>query len=275
MNGNIRAAFGFSAAALLCSFGLAGCGSAGGSGSSSTGTMAVAMADAPLDADHVNVWISKVEASGPGGWHTLRNTTAPTTPIDLKTLVVNDMDLAGASLPAGHYNQLRLIVTKAEVVKGSSTYPVEIPSGMQTGIKLNINADVPPNAVTQILLDFNAAQSIHATPPGSTNYKLQPVIPAVLKVLSGTITGTVTLDGTNPAPNAAVAVYPAGTGMQAGTEVNTSQTLADGTFKVWALLAGSYDVKITSADTTQTKTVLGVQVVANQNTPLDPVSLAP
>src|SRR5262249_2767894 len=135
MNGNIRAACGFSAAALLCSFGLAGCGSAGGT-SSSTGTMAVTMADAPLDAGHVNVWISKVEPPGPGGWHTLRNPPAPTPPIDLKTLVVNDMDLAGASLPAGHYNQLRLIVTKAEVVKGSSTYPVTIPSGMQTGIKL-------------------------------------------------------------------------------------------------------------------------------------------
>jgi Domain of unknown function (DUF4382)/Carboxypeptidase regulatory-like domain len=271
MNGNIRAACGFSAAALLCSFGLIGCGSAGGSGSS-TGTMSVRMADAPLDADQVNVTIASVSASGPGGWHTLRNTA---TTVDLKTLVVNDMDLAGGQLPAGHYNQLRLVVTKAEIVKGGATYPVTIPSGMQTGIKLNINADVPPNAVTQILLDFNAAQSIHATPPGSTNYKLQPVIPAVLKVLSGTITGTVTLDGTNPAPNAQVAVYPAGSDMSTATPVNTSQTLADGSFKVWALLASSYDVKITSADGTQTKTILGVQVVANQNTALDPISLAP
>jgi Domain of unknown function (DUF4382)/Carboxypeptidase regulatory-like domain len=271
MIGNIRAACGFSAAVFCCSFGLAGCGSAGGT-SSTTGTMGIRMADAPLDADHVNVTIASVSASGPGGWHTLRSTPAT---IDLKTLVVNDMDLGSAQLPAGHYNQIRLVVTKAEVVKGSTTYPVTIPSGMQTGIKLNVNADVPPNAVTQILLDFNAARSIHATPPGSTNYSLQPVIPAVLKVLSGTITGTVTLDGTTPAANAQVAVYQAGTGMVAGTEVNTSQTLADGTFKVWALLAGSYDVKITSADGTKTNTVLGVQVVANQNTALGTVSVGP
>jgi hypothetical protein len=51
--------------------------------------------------------------------------------------------------------------------------------------------------------------------------------------------------------------------------------LADGTFKVWALLAGSYDVKITSADGTKTNTVLGVQVVANQNTALGTVSVGP
>jgi hypothetical protein len=277
MNGNTRTGTVWSAAALFCGLALAGCGSASSGVSSGlgtsggTGTLSVRLADAPIDADKVNVTFSRVEAhvstADSSQWQTLRST--PMT-VDLKTLVLSDTELATAQLPAGHYDQVRLVVSSAEIVQGTNTYVVTVPSGIQSGIKLNVNADVPPNTVTELLLDFNVARSIVATPPGSTNYLLKPVIPAVVKVLSGTITGTVMLDSTTPAANATVEVS------QAGVVANTSQTLADGAFKVWALLPGTYDVKITftNPDGTTVTQTLTAAVVAGQDTALGTVTLA-
>jgi hypothetical protein len=280
MNKHFRAACGLSAALLLSGFALAGCGSSGSSGSSAgTGTMSVRMADAPIDAEHVNVTFSRVEAHGPDGWKTLFDSSAPgSAPItlDLKQLVLTDVQLASGPLPAGHYDQIRLMITEVELVKADgSTFGVTVPSGLQTGIKINVNADVPPNAVTELLCDFNVARSVVETPPGSNNFLLKPVIPAVVKVMSGTLTGTVMLDGTTPAPNAVVEVFPANAERVETNMVNSSQTLEDGTFKVWALLGGTYDIRITSADGTMTQTLPAVQVTAAQDTALGTVTLAP
>ena len=102
---------------------------------------------------------------------------------------------ASSPAPAGHYNQVRLLVTACRVTDADGVHDCNIPSGMQTGIKLNLNYDVNPGDVTGILLDFNVDKSLHKL--GTGNYQLQPVIPAVVQVLSGTVTGIVT-DGTNP-----------------------------------------------------------------------------
>jgi hypothetical protein len=278
MYGNIRSASWLSASLLIASFGAAGCGSSGGS--SGTGTLSVQMVDAPMtDMAHVNVWISKCEASGPNGWETIFSADPATVqPTDLLTLARSPMQVGSVHVQAGHYNQIRLIVTKAQLVKtDGSTADVTIPSGAQTGIKLNVNADVAPNTITGVLLDFNADASFHETPPGSGNWTLNPVIPATLQVMSGTISGTVTDNGA-PVAGAQVFVYPAGADMATATPVNTSATLADGTFKVWALLAGSYDVKVTFTDatnTTLTHIFPGVTVTANQDTSLQTISLGP
>jgi hypothetical protein len=272
---NMRAARWLSAALLCCGLAAAGCGSGGSGSSGGVGTMSVHMSDAPNGMKHVWVTFARVEASGPEGWKTLSSTE---TTVDLTTLVVSDMQLASAQLPAGHYNQVRLLVTKVECEDESGThYQVTVPSGYQTGIKLNVNADVPPNAVTELLLDFNVDRSVHATPPGSTNYSLKPVIPAVVKVLSGTLTGAVTLDGTTPAVGAKVEVYPAATTEFVEANMTNSSVTQDpgGTFKVWALMPGTYLLKVTSADGTLTKTFTGVQVTAGQDTALGTLSLAP
>jgi len=276
MTKTMRGARWLSAALLCCGLGAAGCGSGGSSGTSGgVGTMSVHMVDAPNGMQHVWVTFTRVEASGPEGWKTLSSGEVT---VDLTTLVVSDMQLASAQLPAGHYNQVRLLVSKVEVEDANGVrYQVTVPSGYQTGIKLNVNADVPPNAVTQLLLDFNLDRSIHATPPGSTNYMLKPVIPAVVKVLSGTLSGKVTLDGTTPAVGAKVEVYPAGTTEFVEANLTNSSVTQDpdGSFKVWALMPGSYLLKVTSADRTLTQTFTGVTMTAGQNTALETVSLAP
>jgi len=62
---------------------------------------------------HVNVTISKVEASGPGGWKTISSTE---TTVDLLSLARNPMQLGAPQVAAGHYNQIRLFITKAQLV---------------------------------------------------------------------------------------------------------------------------------------------------------------
>jgi Domain of unknown function (DUF4382)/Carboxypeptidase regulatory-like domain len=275
---NMRAVHWLSAALLCCGLGAAGCGSGGSGSSGGVGTMSVHLSDAPNGMKHVWVSFDRVEASGPEGWTTLWAANPDPQTVDLTTLCVTDMQLASAQLPAGHYNQVRLMVSKVEVEDESGNhFQVTVPSGAQTGIKINVNADVPPNAVTELLLDFNVDRSIHATPPGSTNYSLKPVIPAVVKVMSGTLTGAVTLDGTTPAVGAKVEVYPDGTAdLVEANMTNSSVTQdPDGTFKVWALMPGSYLLQVTSADGTLTKTFIGVTVTAGQDTALGPLSLAP
>ncbi len=250
-----------------------GGGSDGGSVSAGTGTLAVRLADAPDPTiSALNVTISRVEAHLDGKWQTLD--TAPRT-INLLDLVKNDTLLAQGTVPAGRYNQVRLFVDSATVTDSEGTHNVTVPSGSRSGIKINLNYTIDPNQVTEILLDFNVHKSL--IKQGNGNYRLQPVIPAVVKVLSGTVTGTAT-DGANPLNNATVkATYAAGPSYVVGTEVNTTSTLQDGTFKLWALLPGTYTLTFTYTDpttgTVRTATQADVVVTANTDTPVGSIVL--
>ena len=77
------------------------------------------------------------------------------------------------------------------------------------------------------------------------------------------------VDGQPVAGASVTATYVAGTAYPVGTEVNTATSLADGTFKVWALLPGTYDLAVSYIDpatsATKTATVAGLAVGAGQN----------
>lgn len=257
---------------------LSGCGGGGSSSTGGTGTLSVSLADAPDPTiSSLNITIDRVEAhvvnaddlndNDANHWRVI--TTAPQT-FDLLDLVKNETILGSGSIPAGHYTQVRLFPSNATVTDATGTHPVTIPSAANTGIKVNVDYTIGANQVTAILLDFNVSKSLIKT--GAGTYKLQPVIPAVVKVLSGTVTGTVN-SGTEALAGADVkAIYTAGSKYAIGTEVNTSFSLADGTFKVWALLPGTYSIVVTApSGATQTKT--GVIVSANQNTSVGTIAL--
>jgi hypothetical protein len=257
--------------ALVPVFALTGCGGGGSGGGANTGTLRVSLVDAPDPTiTSLNVTIDRVEAhvvnptdpndNEPSHWKAI--TTSPQT-FDLLDLMTNEAILGSTSLPVGQYSQVRLFISNATVTDTTGTHPVTVPSAGNTGIKLNVNHTISPNQITAILLDFNVSKSL--IKQGNGQYRLQPVIPAVVKVLSGTITGTVTRGGA-PLENADVkAVYTAGDKYPIGTEVNTNFTRDNGEFKIWALLPGTYTVTVTApGGATVTKT--GVVVTANQNT---------
>lgn len=260
--------------ALMVSALVAGCGGGSGgpspSNTGSVGRVSVALADAPSpDISALNITIDRVEAhvvnatdlndNDSRNWKAITSVPQKFNLLDLRT---NEAILGSTTLPAGAYTQIRLFPSDATVTDKTGTHPVTIPSAGNTGIKINVNYQISADQLTTILLDFNVSKSLIKT--GNGQYRLQPVIPAVVKVLSGTITGAVT-DADGPINGAEIkAVYAQGSKYPVGTEVNTSISAADGSFKVWALLPGTYDLTVTlPGGATLTKT--GVVVTANQN----------
>lgn len=267
---------------MACAIALAGCGGGGTSGTSGgtggtggtsgTGTLRVSLVDAASpEILAANVTITGIDANVNGGWTTISDEDRE---VDLLTLRDQDLLLGSVALPAGTYNQVRLRVSNATVTTAEGTFPVTIPSAEQTGIKINLNYTINPNTVTEILLDFNVGKSFLRQ--GNGTWRMQPVIPAVIRTLSGTITGLATSAGGNLNGATVTATYTAGESYPVGTEVNSTTTMNDGGFRLWALLPGTYTLTFSYTDAnnvTQTATVENVVVTANQATDVGTVTL--
>ena len=224
-------------------FGLLGCGG-DGSQLGTTGTLSFNLVDAPLpDVQELNITFDRVEAHLDGQWIEIAE---PGIRLNLLDLTREAAPLGSAGVPLGTYTQVRLFVSDVQVVDDQGTHDVTVPSGLQTGIKVNIGATVTGGDITTILLDFNVEKSLRRQ--GNGQYLLQPVILAVLEVLSGTVTGAVELLD-EPVHGALItATYTEGDNYELGTEVNTSTTDAQGDFKVWALLEGTYQITVSYTD---------------------------
>jgi hypothetical protein len=261
---------------LLCVAGVAalnGCGGDGTVGTGGTGTLNVHLADGGgTGITAMNISFDRVEANIDGHWQTLTESTQDFNLLDLR---LNSVVIGSKVLPSGNYSQIRLHVTSATVTDATGTHTLVIPSGMQSGLKINVNFPINANDITDVLLDFNVADSVVIE--GNGTYRLKPVIRGVVIVLSGTATGVVS-NASGVVNGATVtATYTAGTNFPIGTVVNSTTTMADGQFKVWALLPGTYtfDFSYTNPSTNlvETATVTGVEITANQNTDIGPVLL--
>jgi len=196
--------------ALLVSL-LAGCGGGGGGGSQGTGTLALSMADATLpgfEAIYVTVDEVQVQRSG---WATVAN---PDKTVNLLELVNGvRSELGVAELPAGHYTQMRLILGDqpddglnvlsephpyANYFIDDSGQAVElvVPSGMQTGIKIVQGFDINRNETTELVLDFNARESV--VQAGSSGLWLIKPTVKVLDTETWAVVRGVVRDGADP-----------------------------------------------------------------------------
>ena len=132
------------------------------------------------------IWISTVYLIGGDG--TSRDTikTGPTTMYDLNSLQngVNTL-LGDQTIVAGDYAQLRLVVDSAKVTLNGETEPrtLFVPSGMQTGIKVNFSGPLsikPPQVVVLVTFDPTASFVVTGpTPPRKVLFN---------PVLHGTVT---------------------------------------------------------------------------------------
>lgn len=162
--------------------------------SASSGTLRVMLKDSPFtDAKSVLVTFSEVTAH--------RDTEANFTKVpfaegaaartcDLKKLQTAQDVLGVGSLSAGHYTQVRLVVSSATIhfdnagtgaacaatiaAPAGRSAPVDIPSGE---VKLNRQWDVAAGGTTTMLLDYDGDRSIHET--GNGRYTMSPVIAVV------------------------------------------------------------------------------------------------
>lgn len=209
----------------------------------------------PYNAEHIYLTVTEVSVhSSENGWKTLVDSPATYDFLELINGVTEV--LCDITLEHGHYTQMRLTVADTnEMVVNGVSYPLIVPSGVETGVKLNLDFTVEADELIEILVDFDASKSITWTPG---NYLLRPAFRAFKKVLSGTISGTVKDAAGEGIPNALV---------EAITQNDTTSTVTDsaGVYKL-ILLEGTYDLKAsaegyTTADTTYT----GVEVNAGDN----------
>jgi len=252
----------FSAAAIF----ILGC-SDSTSSETGQGQLKITMVDAPAGYDEVNIVVTRVEVHKAGadsiaGWFVINNTAATYDLLVLRNGA--SVVLGNNSLDAGHFTQIRLIIgTGSNVVVDGITYPLEIPSGEQTGVKLNHAFDIQAGLLYELLLDFDAERSIVLT--GNGQYKLKPVIRLTPIVISGTISGKISPVG------AAGYVY-------AISGTDTAGTIAEpitGSFMLMALLQQTYRVEVFSADPAYyDSTITNVIVVAKQNTDLGIINLS-
>ena len=145
---------------------------------------------------------------------------------DLLALEGGITALLGAAPALGEYEQLRLIVSSASVTLDGVTdpLPLRVPSGAQTGIKVNFGGpiEVGPGATVDLLVVFEVDESFvfQGPPDAPRGVSFKPVIHAST-VEAASITGTVTL---NPAPASGVTVPVLIEALQ-GTDVVASATV--------------------------------------------------
>ena len=220
---------------------LAGCGGSSGGGGSSTGTMSLKITDAAVDsADHVYVQFHGLELQSADGKRTtlyyckdpMDSTktivsdsacTTPPAPKQIDLLALNgglaDTLLDSFTLPSGHYSWARLMVETAGtldsyIVVAGNDFELTIPSGAETGLKVNRGFDVPAGGHADFTIDFDLRKSVVLA---NNEYLLRPTLRMVDNTMVGAIAGrvdntlmTVTCDPVNDHP--AVYVF-AGSGV--------------------------------------------------------------
>ena len=142
---------------------------------SRTTTLKVNMTDAPLDAEEVNVDLLAVRVKftdDTTGWTDLAAVPGVYNLLGLQ----NGLDtLIGQGIvPAGMLKEIRLVLgTNNSIRVGGQTYPLTIPSGAESGLKIKVNRNLSA-PLDSLLIDFDAALSVFQE--GTGDYKLRPVL---------------------------------------------------------------------------------------------------
>lgn len=228
------------------------------------GTLRVFLTDAPADYDAVWIDIQEVRIhlndddeieDDDDGWITINEEPMR---VNLLDLTNGELEVLGETeLESGTYSQIRLILgSNNEIIKNGISHTLDTPSAQQSGLKININADIEGGEVYTLLLDFDASRSI-VEAGNSGKFILKPVIRTVALAKTGAIEGSV-----EPAESLPWVYAIAGEDTLAGTKATT-----EGDFRLIGLLPGSYivavnptegnfqkeelpDVEVTPSDTT-------------------------
>jgi len=231
-------------------------------GASGTGTVVVRLSDAPSDdLQSATIYVSQVTVKGSGvsaDEQVISNTKAS---YDLLTLQNGiTATLGSATVPTGSYSQIRLLVDSARVVlktghtfaDGSTTAKLSVPSGSESGLKVNLSPTVTvTSGQTVLLIDFDISQSfVFQGPhdhPNSVSFK--PVLHATATDVAASISGTVTPLAVNAAVYAIQGTDTAATAFpSATTGAYTLRFLAPGTYTV-AVKATGFQIALNAGVT--------------------------
>lgn len=190
------------------SLSLIACGGDDAPAAPTTGALSVSITDAPITGA-CEVWVefTSIDLHGPSG--TVPIDAADT--LDLLSLQGNTSALLASvtDLEAGNYQWMRLKINADEGVTdsnivfradcdapASNTNPdtiesLHIPSGAETGLKLNRPFVIAVGSRTDFTIDFDLKKSVHMPQGQNSDYTLRPTLRIVNNLEVGTITGTV------------------------------------------------------------------------------------
>jgi hypothetical protein len=197
--------------AISMALGVAAC-SGGGGDSGGTGQLSLAVTDAPVDdASSVVVQFNGVAFKRAGSAPEVVRNLAPS-PRQLDLLQYQGgraaLLLDGATLPAGEYEWVRLMVDNEPgvrdsyvVLRSGEECELRVPSGSESGLKLNRGFTLPADGSVALTIDFDLRKSIHA-PPGqrgsagacTQGYLMRPTLRIVDDANVGAIAGHVDAD---------------------------------------------------------------------------------
>lgn len=239
-----------------------GVGPGGGSGGAAPmGTLRISLTDSPA-CGYDNAWVTvekvRVHRSasaddGDAGWIDLPLPSPQPLRVDLLTLTNGVLvPLGEVQLPAGTYNQMRLVLAAntagdpyANAIKptGGAIVPLTTPSAQQSGLKMNVGMTVPAGQEADFAIDFDACKSF-VKAGKSGKILLTPVL-SVLPILypaGQRIQGW--LDPALAAAGAVVSAQSDGVAVRATPPVLDS----DGNlrFELYPVPVGTYDLVVTA-----------------------------
>ncbi|HYG49551.1 MAG TPA: DUF4382 domain-containing protein [Flavobacteriales bacterium] len=144
-----------------------------------SGRMTLKMTDAPALYSQVNVDIVGAEIYRQNhGWVALHINQGVYNLLELQnnaTVVL----ASGEQIPTGRISQLRLILGNGNTLMtlDGTVHSMKVPSGSQSGLKVNIDQDIHANDYIEVVLDFDANASVVVE--GNGSYSLKPVIKVV------------------------------------------------------------------------------------------------
>ncbi len=142
---------------------------------SGTTNLRVHLTDNPFNASEVNIDIMEVRVNvrdDSSGWVKLNTNAGIYNLLDLQNGV--DTVLASGIIPTGSLSEVRFVLGTHNSIKiDSAVYPLTIPSGSESGLKIKLNKQLNA-AIDSLIVDFDAAMSIIQT--GNGEYKLKPVL---------------------------------------------------------------------------------------------------
>lgn len=270
---------------LTLLFGLASCGGGGGIEGTGVaaplGTMRLSLTDAPscgfdavhITIDRVRVHQSAGAADADAGWSEV--VLSPAKRVDLLTLSNGALEPLGeTALPPGKYTQMRLVLApnntanplaNSVIPTGGTEKALTTPSAQQSGLKINLDIDIPSGQIAEFVIDFDACKSV-VKRGNSGEYNLKPVIsvtpivPSAGMRVTGFVAPAIALGST------VVSVQ------QNGVPIKATAPDATGRFVLYPVPAGTYDL-VVSAVGRVTAVMTGVPVATPTLTTINTASV--
>jgi len=223
-----------------------------------TGVLRVRLKDAPYPYSSIaaaEITVESVEVHINNGFETL--------PVDGAPVSINLLDLQNGvtellvdrEVPAGNLDQIRLIISSAEVtLSDARVFNLVIPSGESSGLKVFVNPAVAiiDQLTTELLLDFDVSQSFEPVPasPGHvseiSSFHFHPVLRVANVSEVGTLSGSVWSDAGTPSVTAddTPLIGATVTASLAGVVQSTTATGAQGVFRISGLKPGLHTLRV-------------------------------